>query len=504
MKNPIKNDWHKTKLYPYLFQEEFYRKRKSTISINTSSSIYSPNHNVSYLRIKRIIHSLKYRSCSEEKKFFIDISHPYQFRKRKLDTLGIRPIEYILNKYYVNKEYLCEEKQNRYNSIHIALISLEYQWFSYGLILEGKMYLSLHTEIILRILRKIIHDASFLHYLRQILHGITLDTLRSKSKRKSFNWNSLSNFVWNISTIEFQKLFFLEYTKYLFRISFSDSKLNENTSCLHKLEKIRKWNNSKLKRTNLYCVSDRKINLLYQNDTINYKFIHTKKNWLLSIQSKPSLKSLIFKRYRNYLENRLGYLYKSDKTQWISGNNSSYLAGYKIVFKLQEIKFSILNMHRFLKNSTKIKSLRILIPFFGINSILSLYGFCDSNGYPITKLGWTTWSDGMIITKFKHLRDSILGYYSGAINQKDLLRLQHILHYSCAKTLACKHKTNLRRIWGKYGTNLSVFAISNSKRVSFDILRKNKFNIRNNVRFWNLYFKQPNIFTISLDKTYNN
>ena len=183
MKNPIKNDWYKTKLYPYLFQEEFYRK--STISINIPLSIYSPNKNVNYLRIKRIIHSLKYRSYSEENKFFVDISYPYQFTKRRLDTLGIRPIEYILNNYSVEKEYLCKKKQNRYNSIQTALISLEYQWFSYGLILEGKMYLCLHTEIILRILRKIIHDASFLHYLRQILHNISLDTLRSKSKRKN-------------------------------------------------------------------------------------------------------------------------------------------------------------------------------------------------------------------------------------------------------------------------------------------------------------------------------
>lgn len=502
MKNPIKNDWNKTKLYPYLFQEELYRK--STISINTPSSIYSPNNNVNYLRIKRIIHALKYRSYSEEHKFLVDISHPYQFRKKILDTLGIRPIEYILNNYHIENKYLCKKKDNRYNSIHTALISLEYQWFSYGLILEEKMYLCLHTEIILRILRKIIHDASFLHYLRQILHSITLDTLRSKSKRKNLNWNLLSNFLWNISTIEFQKLFFLEYIKYLSQISFCDSQLNDTTSCFHKLEKLSKWNNSKLKITNPCRVSHRKINSLYQNDTISYKFIHTKKNWFLSIQSKQSLKRSIYKRYRNYLENRLGYLYKSNKTQWISGNHSSYLAGYKIVFKLQELNFSIFNIDRFLKNSTKIKSLRILIPFFGINSILSLYGFCNSNGYPITKLGWTTWSDGMIIMKFKHLRDSLLGYYSGAMNQKDLLRIQHILHYSCAKTLACKHKTNLRRIWGKYGTNLSIFGISNSKRVSFGILRKNKFNIRSNVRFWNLYFKQPNVFSISLDKTYNN
>ena len=396
-------------------------------------------------------------------------------------------------------------KKNKIVIIHTALISLEYQWISYELILEGKTSLCLHTEIILRILRKIIHDSSFLHYLRQILHNISLDTLRSKPKETNLNlnWNLLSNFLWNISTIEFHNLFFLEYRKYLSQISFSDSKLNENTSCLHKLEKIRKWNNSKLKITNPCCIFDRKSNLLYQNDTINYKFIHTQKNWFLNIQSKQSLKKSIYKRYRNYLENRLGYLYKSNKTHWISGNDSSYLAGYKILFKVQELNFSIFNIHRFLKHFTKKKALRILIPFFCINSILCLYGFCNSNGYPITKLGWTTWSDAMIITKFKHLRDSLLGYYSGAINQKDLLRIQHILHYSCAKTLACKHKTNLRRIWVKYGTNLSIFGISNSRSVSFGILRKNKCNIRNNVRFWNLYFKEPNVFSISLDKTYN-
>ena len=108
MKNPIKNDWHKTKLYPYLFQEEFYRQ--SSISINTPSSIYSTNNNVNYVRIKRIIHSLKYRMSSEENKFLFDISRPHKFRTKTLDTLGIKPIESILNNYYVQKKNLCKKK----------------------------------------------------------------------------------------------------------------------------------------------------------------------------------------------------------------------------------------------------------------------------------------------------------------------------------------------------------------------------------------------------------
>jgi hypothetical protein len=49
-----------------------------------------------------------------------------------------------------------------------------------------------------------------------------------------------------------------------------------------------------------------------------------------------------------------------------------------------------------------------------------------------------------------------MNYYSGANNQRKLIRIQYILQYSCANTLGHRHQTSITKIFKKYGPELEV------------------------------------------------
>lgn len=510
VKKPIHNDWQKKKIYPYLFQEECYRTSKLLIPESSTIRLHENHQKISFVRIKRTINSIRYNTCRtyfHPKNMLVYTNHEKISHTKDIDPIIIKPIASILTTEYLNRKKLADKdtyersSHHRYNSIHLSLVTLEYQWWSYGLILEGKMYFCIHTEIIIRLLRNIVEDAAFLHIVRTIFHSVILDSKQGPCIQESNDLKMLSIFCSNIYCLEIQKLFFLAYQRFLFVVTkFSPEIFHEDLSCINKTST---WKNSNLEMQKCDKITNRENDLFYRKYTSIYKYVHTKKKWLLNIQAKTSITKSIYKRYINYLKNRFGYLYKFNKLQLILVNHSISLLGYTVAFQLKEISISLLNLQSLLKNSIRVKILRIFVPFLVMTHILAIYGFCTRQSYPIAKLEWTTWPDSIIITRFKHLRDSLLGYYSGSGNQKDLLRIQHILHYSCAKTLACKHKTNLRRIWKKYGTNLCTLSPYNSKTVSFDILgKKNKIYTQRNTRFWNMYFKQPDALSLLVTQTF--
>lgn len=50
----------------------------------------------------------------------------------------------------------------------------------------------------------------------------------------------------------------------------------------------------------------------------------------------------------------------------------------------------------------------------------------------------------------------ITNYYSFALNFADLNRIQYILKFSAAKTLATKHRSTVNKVFAKYGNGLTV------------------------------------------------
>jgi Type II intron maturase/MatK/TrnK amino terminal region len=501
--NHLRNE---EKIYPYFLQEDLYTKSYLTNQLYIKND--SENANMSFLQIKQTIHKIRYEGFVNENSFCFSqeyITTLSKDRTQCFQRLTLHILQLTLESTYpIDQRYqqsnLSHGIESTYKSLHIALFTIEYQWKSYGSIMEGFLHCYLHPEILVRMLRRSFRDISFLHFIRQILHHSILRCTQTEDKSIYLYRERLNIFFWNIYILEYHKFFTLgSLVVHLRHQSVERKKKNKN----HCFKKISKWAINRLDVNHKHNRHTKTKVLQSVMDGMTYKYIRTRNSWLLSLESHETFINIIKKRYHQYLRYRLGYIEHPQIRRLGKIGKSTLVLGYQLELKLEKILIHIENLTSLLSTSIKTQSIFLCNPLLFLTRILAKYRFCNLMGYPISKSGWTPLSDSIIINRFKNIRNSIISYYTGCQNQKDLFKIQHILHYSCAKTLACKHKTNLRKIWGKYGKNLSTRDLYNHQKVSFDIIRKkNRLDSETKSEFWNFYLTQPDPMIILIEKIY--
>ena len=83
-------------------------------------------------------------------------------------------------------------------------------------------------------------------------------------------------------------------------------------------------------------------------------------------------------------------------------------------------------------------------------------GFCTAKGFPIAKAGWAYLDTDQIIQLYSSVNRGMQNYYRFVDNWSMLGRIQYILRYSLAKTLAMKYKISLPKVFKRFGKNLTV------------------------------------------------
>jgi hypothetical protein len=81
-------------------------------------------------------------------------------------------------------------------------------------------------------------------------------------------------------------------------------------------------------------------------------------------------------------------------------------------------------------------------------------GFCEKDGYPISRRGWTPLDVDQIVGLYNSILRGLLNYYRFANNFSRLGRIQYILRFSLAKTLAHKLRVSMPRLFRQRGRNL--------------------------------------------------
>ncbi|WP_052567831.1 group II intron reverse transcriptase/maturase [Ktedonobacter racemifer] len=87
---------------------------------------------------------------------------------------------------------------------------------------------------------------------------------------------------------------------------------------------------------------------------------------------------------------------------------------------------------------------------------LSERGVCTAEGFPIAKAGWAYLDTDQIIHLYSSINRGIQNYYGFVDNWSKLSRIQYILRYSLAKTLAMKYKISLSKVFKRFGKNLTI------------------------------------------------
>nr|YP_009258541.1 maturase K [Cosmarium botrytis]ANI25640.1 maturase K [Cosmarium botrytis] len=546
--------------YPVLFQntEEAYGPfEKSSYVLRKNNIKKYPKGFSSFLTIKYVIFLFRSNQFSDLKRSFFSHTRFYeqkkyenylQRKKKSIFYLIVESITFLL---------LCSQQKKSANavgpfgspsgifeknllrtkhisiSIHKPLASIENQWQYYSFGLEGSFCRFFHPEVLIRILRKKIQDISFLHLIRNFLHS----NLYLSDANAPFNsfapFTKIKNILWNIYVLEVDNFFLTDCKYYSTSDKWIDASSNSSLSCFQKMKELTYFVPKEKKKdlteakvipykvfhTSTICNSEergeeqRKISFLAQSST--YKYLRTNTSWFLFLQKEKSWNCFIKRRIIQFFNRRLGYIFSKNTINrsfvapssiynQAEGNSYFFLA-YILQFT-KKINFVKVNTKLFFLINYFVKRVVSFInPFYLIILILSKQNFCNSVGYPKSKSGWVTWTDIDIIQHFNRIINSIFLFYSGCNNKKALSRLQYILHLSCAKTLACKHKTNLRKISKKFGNSFrnkdfskepSIFFVSNQSK---NYRLRSFFRNKKMSRVWNFHLTQMDSIIFHLE-----
>jgi len=231
-------------------------------------------------------------------------------------------------------------------------------------------------------------------------------------------------------------------------------------------ERIRKIKLEKLKYE-YYDDSGRKQRLVYVRYADDF-IIGMSGTKDLAIRLKQNLTEFLYKELKLTLSQE-----KTNITELRT--NSAIFLGHEIYIH-SSVKTSVIRKFGkspFHKRTTG-KFVKVEIPIDRVVQKLHLKGFCTNTGNPISNGKLTVYDDEDIVKHYNTVLNGYLNFYSGTTKTNPKYRIRYIMKYSCAKTLAHKHKSSISKIFHKYGKNLTIKRIlppeGNSKKIKAKII----------------------------------
>nr|AND48174.1 putative maturase [Flatbergium novo-caledoniae] len=442
--------WQQNFLYPLLFRDDLY-----AIAYNRSSNKLDLrkiensklNKNFSFLILKRLIRRIRWKNYfpffgrNHKKKFDVDYKNNlYLEAIREGITVVLEIISSTQLKPIAGKGGGLNEWTS-YQSIHSVFPFIEDTFRYSHFILDSKIPLFIHPELLIRIFRRRIRDTSLFHLLRFIIHrnrdSITLDIYSIYSQKEI---TRLSLFLWNLYIYELESSLAYLLWKDLgnFRL-LSHLALLDETNRIRKIQGIIKPSWIVLQK----CTFFRK--------KPSFHYVRHGNKSILSVggiyHSAEKWKYFFFKIWQYHFH----FLFESYgiRIKKIPKNCFHFL-GYTFDVQNKIIVVRAKMLDELLGTSLINKELCSIAPILPLIGLLARERFCNTLGHPIGKLAWTTLTDEDIFNRFDQIWRNLFYYYSGCPNRKNLYQVQYILRFSCAKTLACKHKNTIRSVWKKY------------------------------------------------------
>lgn len=191
---------------------------------------------------------------------------------------------------------------------------------------------------------------------------------------------------------------------------------------------------------------------------LRLSYVRYADDWIVAINGPKTDAMEIKEKIQEFLKSELGLELNLDKTKITSIKTKTALfLGYelKIATSIKKTKVTKKGTkHKFQLRRTTGSLLKLLAPRERILKKLQGKGICNASFNPTHCPGWSHLEDVEILRAYKSLQTGLLNYYSIADYPSVFHRINYVLKYSCAKTLACKHKTSIRKVMKKYGNPL--------------------------------------------------
>jgi len=189
----------------------------------------------------------------------------------------------------------------------------------------------------------------------------------------------------------------------------------------------------------------------YDPNFVRIKYVRYADDWLIGVIGNHGLAEEIKDRVGKFLKDKLALTLSQDKTKITNARTEeAEFLGYRIRKgrgrdSQKTTKSTNGSGKEFKRRSTGMEVV-LKAPMDKLLKRLSAKGFCNGLGTPTHKAGWTMLDEDQIVSLYSSINRGIQQYYRPADNFALLTRVQYILKYSCAKTLALKKKISITRI----------------------------------------------------------
>lgn len=343
------------------------------------------------------------------------------------------------------------------HSCHSALKEIQGRWSGTTWFLQGDIkacFDDINHEILVNIMRKKIKDERFLNLIWKFLNAgyQDLNESRKDSLAGTPQGGIVSPILANIYLHELD-----EYMEQLHK-ELDKGKLRCPNPEYRSLQKRRQYL-AKTGRINTegykeLGVQMRKLPSLDPKDPnfVRIRYVRYADDLMIGITGPKRLAEEIKERVRQFLKAKLNLTLNEEKTVITNARTSdARFLGYRIRLgrsKTAEQKQTLstnASGKNFKRRSTGMQIV-LRAPMKELIKKLYQKGFCNAYGRPLHKKAWTLLDEDQIVSLYSSINRGLQNYYRPTDNWAELSRIQYILKFSLAKTLASKKRSKMTGI----------------------------------------------------------
>lgn len=338
---------------------------------------------------------------------------------------------------------------------HSALREIQLKWSGINWIIEGDIsncFDDISHEKLIEIMRKKIDDERFLNLIRKFLNAgyFDMEGRKRNSVAGTPQGGIISPILANIYLSELD--LFVEKLREELEKGELKAPNPEYRALVRQKAKLAKEGKTKSKEFRDILNRMRKLPSLNPTDPnfIRVKYCRYADDWVIGVSGSKKQAEEIKTRIGEYLKSELGLSLSQEKTVITNARDQeAKFLGYLIRIgrtteEPKQTKSTNGSGKIFKRRSTGWEVI-LKAPIDKIILRLTDKGFCKE-GKPIAKTGWQNLDEDQIIAMYSSINRGYQNYYRPADNFSDLSRIQYILKFSLAKTIASKRRKSVSTV----------------------------------------------------------
>jgi group II intron reverse transcriptase/maturase len=363
----------------------------------------------------------------------------------------------------------------RSKSCHSAIKDIQTRWSGVAWFIEGDIkscFDDIDHEILIGVLRKKIRDERFIGVIRKFLKAgyQDMDGTQKNSLAGTPQGGIVSPILANIYLHEldaFVEQLQAELEKGVLRKPNPEyRKWQKRRQYLAKIGKINTEEYREL------GVRMRKLPSLDPQDRefVRIKYCRYADDWLIGLIGPHRLAEEIKEQIGQYLKSKLNLTLSVEKTRITQARTEdAEFLGYRIRLgrsngEQKQTLSTNASGKTFKRRSTGMQIV-LKAPMDKLIQRLHQKGFCNKKGQPMHKAPWTQLDEDQIISLYSSINRGVQQYYRPTDNWDQMQRVQYILKFSLAKTLAAKRQRPITQVIQGKGISIKVKRAKGQERL---------------------------------------